>query len=872
MSVKRFFRRRQWDAERAREIEAHLAHEIDDNVARGMRPEGARAAAYRKFGNPTLVRERIYDLNSIGGLEALLLDFRDARRQLLRRPWSTAVSVLLLGIGIAASTAAFAVWYGVLRRPLAFPDAARLVTIWSDVHGRPGQVSYPDLRDVRALPIFDSVGAIAGGRGTLIVGSDVDRVTLADVEPSVLPMLGAHAALGRLPGALDAGHMVGAISHRLWTRVFHSDPAILDRTLQISGRSFSIIGVLADDPPFELPVGGADMGIAFTVKDVDVWTPLDPADPLAGNRAVVTYEALARLAPGVTLASAQSAVDNVAAALAAQYADTNRDRGIRLVRLRDQVVGARRSAIRLGAAGALLLLVIACANAISVTLGTLPLRRRDAALRAALGADRARLVRQALWESAILAAVAGAFGLGVALVLIAWVKASVPLPRVDAMRFDAPVLLFSLAAAAASALAARILPLLRLDASPAGLRASVSSHAASAPRFRRLLVAAQLALATMTCAAGALLATSLLAILRIDPGFAPEHALSARVSAYADAHRAKADVVRFYQELLDSLRGEPGITAAGAATSLPLSETNTGTLVMVEGQPLPESERPAAGWQAVTPGYFAAMGMPLRAGRDFTSQDLARSSHHVVINESLARRLFGDASPLGRRIALGPQDDAVDWHEVVGVVGDVRHGDLTQASGPRAYDLFGEHWARTMYLVVRAAPDGPATASIIRDAVRRIDPGAPVFDVRTLDTLVSNASASARTATVFATALGAVSLLLAALGVYGLLASTVAARRRELGICRALGASGLTLARQVAAEALTMSVVGVAGGLFVTAASTRVLQSQLYGVSVTDAAVLAGVTTLLVVTAALAALPPALRAAHADPAAILRID
>ena len=872
MGWSRFLRRSDWDDERAREIDAHLAHEIDENISRGMTPIEARAAAYRKFGSATAVRERIYEFNSIRWFEAMRLDVRDAARQLRRRPSSTLLSVLLLALGIGASTAAFTIWYGALWRPLAFPEPGRLVTIWSGVGGRAEQISYPDLRDVRALPVFDRIGAIAGGRGTLMVGADVERVTLADVEPDVLPLLGARPLLGRLPMADDAGHPVATISHRLWTRVLHADPAVVGRTLQISGTSITVLGVLTDDPSFELPVAGAEVGVAFTVKDVDLWTPLDSSNPLAQSRSITTYEALARLAPGMSIAAAQSATDAVASNLAARFPDTNRDRGFRLIGLQDQMVAARRTAIRLGAAGAALVLVIACANAIGLTLGTLPSRRRDAALRAALGASRGRLLRQATWESALVAAVSGVAGVLFACALVPLVKAAVPLPRVDAMRVDVPVVLFAIAVALVSAAAARVVPLIGLDAGPAGLRASASTHAATAPRFRRALVAGQLAMATIACATAGLLATSLVALVRTDPGFARDQALSARVSAYPAAHREKADVVRFYRDLLESVRAEPGVTAAGAGTSLPLSESNTGTSVMVEGQPQAEAQRPTAGWQAVTPAYFAAMGMPLRAGRDFAPGDLERAAHHVVINESLARRLFGDADPIGRRIALGSQGNAIDWHEIVGVVGDVRHAALTQPLGPRAYDLFGEHWARTMYVVVRGTGDVPVTAATLRDAVRRLDPGAPMFDVRTLDALVDGAAGPARTATSFAIALGIVSLLLAIVGVYGLLASAVAGRTRELGIRRALGASGGRLARGVAAEATAMSAVGVIAGLIVILLFSRVLESQLYGVSATSNGVLGGAAALLVASAIVAALPPALRAARVDPAATLRVE
>jgi predicted permease len=872
MGWRKFFRRCYWDEERARELEAHLAIETDDNIARGMTPEAARRAALRKLGNPTRIREEIYAMNTVAWIDTLRLDLRDAWRQVRRRARVALLSVLLLALGIGASTAAFTIAYGTLWRPLRYPDAPRLGSLWQETHGRREQVSFPDLQDLRTVPTFEIVAALASGRGTLTIGNDVDRVTSIEAEPQLLPMLGARAAVGRLPDAEDTGRAVAVISHRLWARAFHGEPTIVGRLVDVSGQRYTIIGALADDPDFELPVGGAALGVAFTIKDVDLWTPFDPTTDLARNRAVSTYEALVKLVPGSSFAQAQDAVETVASNLARQFPDTNHDRGFRVVPLRDQIVTGRATAIWVGFGGALIVLAIACVNVVSLSLGELPSRRRDFALREALGAGRARLLRQVVLESVLLASLAAAIGLAIARVLVRAFTGATPLPRVPDIRFDLPVACFAIAAAFGAALCARLAPMSRLEGGPGGLRESTSASAVSAPMLRRLLVAGQVALALVLCADATLFGESLRALLRVDPGFRPEHVLSTRVSAYPARHPAKADAVRFFNDLVAEIRNAPAVSMAAAGSSLPLSGSSTGTSVMMDGQPLPMAQRPTAGWQTVTPGYFTTLGMRMISGRDFEPRDLTRPVHHVVINQSLARRLVGDADPIGKRIALGSADPVVDWHEIVGVVADVRHTSLTETPSPRAYDLFGEHWSRTMFVVTRGQADAHATLPIVREAIHRLDPEAPLFEVRSLDEILGAAAAARRTAATIAAGVALASLLLAVLGVYGLLGSSVATRTREIGIRRALGSSTGRTIMLVVREALTLALAGIFAGVLLTVLSARVIQSQLYGVAATEPLVLVAVAAALASAAAAAALGPAWRAARVDPSIVLRAE
>jgi putative ABC transport system permease protein len=872
VSLWRFFRRQYWDEERAHELDAYLAQEIDDNIARGMTREQARAAAHRQLGNTTRIREEIYEFNSMGWIERLRLDLRDGWKQVRRRRQASVMTVFLLAVGVGGSSAAFCVVDAVLVRPLPYPDASRLAVLWETLHGRPEQLSYPDYRDLRTLPQFAASASILSGPQTIVAAADVDRVTVIESDSSLLSMLGARPAAGRIVASGDAGRPVAVISHRLWTRLFHSDAGVIGKSLQMDGRAVTIVGVLAADPDFELPIGSGAIDVVFTIKDIDVWMPLDPSNPLASSRSITTFESLVRLRPGETIAGAQAALDAAARGLAGRFPATNAERGFRLIPLRDQVVGPRRTAIWLGFAAAVLLLIVACVNAAGLTIGELPLRRRDLALRASLGATRGRLLRQALAETALVAAAAGAAAIPLASAMVGRFVSSVDLPRGTAIHFDLRIALFAFAVAVIAALAARLVPMLGLLAGADGLRAVVSTQSATAPRLRQALVSGELTIAVLVSATALLLGGSLRAILRVDPGFVPSHVLSARVSVFGPAYRTRADVSRFFANVLADLRQTPGVEAASATSSLPLADSNVGTAVRVEGITLPEALRPSAGWQVVRPGYFATLGLPLLAGRDFTDEDLTRGVHHTVISEALARELFGNGDAVGRRVAFGPDAATPDWHVVVGVVGDVRHVDLAAPPDPRAYDLLGEHAETMMFVVSRGPMDASLAAQAIRAAVHRYDAAAPVFEVTTLNRLVADQTSPRWIAATIGAGVASVTLVLAGIGVYGLLAGAVIARTREIGIRRALGCSEGALLGLLLREGAWLVGAGAITGVALARVSARWLQSQLYGVEATDPRAFAVAVAFLISIGLAAAFVPARRAARIDPAITLRTE
>ena len=870
MAWTRFVRRSRWDGERTRELEAHLAIETDENIARGMTPEAAALAARRKLGNPTRIREEIYDMNTVSLLETVRLDLRDAIRQLRRRPLVTTLGFFLLAIGLGASAAAFSVVYGVFLRPLTYPDADRLAVLWEDAGGRLQQVSYQDFRDITESVRFERAAIFESGRATLTSGGDADRVTVIDAEAGLLPLLGAQPIVGRLLEPDARPRPVAVISRRLWQRAFQGDAGIVGRAIGLSGRQFTVIGVAAGGQEFELPVGGGSAsGPAFTIKDVDVWTTFNPSASMTSNRAVSAYQALVKLRSDQTIDHAQRGIDVVAANLARDFPATNRGRRFALVPLHDQVVHAKSSAVWTGFAAALLILVVACANLASLFLGELPERRRDFALREALGASRGRLLRQLAVESLLLSAASAAVGTFLARLAVESLKRAADLPRLDAIRFDLPVTAAVAGAAAAAALAARVVPFGRLLHTRDQLGPSASSYATSAPMLRRTMVVVQLALAVVLSSSAILLAVSFRRLVLVDPGFVAAHALAARVSAFPARHPAQGDVTRFVNDLVVELEALPEIDRAAASSTMPLTGSAISTSVGVAGRLLAVADRASAGWQTITPGYFAALGVPLLKGRDFALADLERAAHLTIINQTLARRLFGEQNPIGQRVALGPADPVDDWHEVVGVVGDVRHASLAEAAAPRVYDLYGQHWGRTVYLVARGA-EASVLGSAMRAAVRRLDPEAPVFEMQSLDEIVNATVAPRRLATWFAMGVAGVSLLLAAIGLYGLLASSVAVRRRELGIRRALGSSTRAIVRIVSGEAVALSAMGTVLGSAAALAAARAIRSQLFGIDAADPRVVSATALLLAFVAVVAAWVPARRAARVDPAIALR--
>jgi putative ABC transport system permease protein len=774
-----------------------------------------------------------------------------------RRPGGTVVGLVLLAVGVGLSTAGFALAYGVLLRGLPYPDADRLAVLWQVTKDEPAQLSYLDFSVLRRSRAFSGAAAMGGGRGTLMANGSVDRVNALDADAGLLEMLGATPIAGRLLASTDAGRPHAVITHRLWTAYFGGSTAAIGRTFELSGRTYTVVGVLPPGFDFEMP-----MSNGVTVASNDVWTVLDPTEPLATNRSISTYQAIVRLAPGVSLREAQASLDVSGAALAREYPATNAGRGFRIVALHDQIVGRTRDAIALLFGAGALMLLTSCANLAGMSLARLSSRRREIDVRRALGASGGRLAWESLVDALVVAVPGGAIGFFLAWAAVAAITSTpeLQLARVGAVRIDAAALAFACAATLGATVLLGLLPARFAGSIAEGLRDAGRTGSRTGRRAQRILVAAEVAIAIVLVSGAALLGLSMIRLLRVDPGFDPARSLAVRVSAYPARHPGRADVAAFFRDVVARIERLPGVDTASASSALPMSGQLTMAGVFAEGVARDPSDAMAAGWQTVTPGFFRTTGVPLVLGRDFAPQDVDRTPHVVVINESLARRVFPGTNPIGRRVALGPPPHD-DWHEIVGVVGDVRHAGLGVPATPRAYDLFGQHWGRTLYVVARArAGDAIALAGGMRKAVGEVDAQAPVFDISTLEGLVDRSVAARRLTAMLAITFGGAALFLAAIGVYGVVAAAVSERTRELAVRVALGARRVHIVRLVAGEGFTLAAAGFAAGAAGMLAAGRLLKAYLFGVAPVDLSIFCGVIAVLVVATALALVLPLRRA------------
>jgi putative ABC transport system permease protein len=774
---------------------------------------------------------------------------------------------LLSAGAITAVATATAVVYGILLRPLPYPQADRLAVIWQGRGAERTQLSYPDYQDLSALRVFESAAALSGGRGSLRVGNRIERVNVLSLEAAGFALLGARPMLGRLLTAADADQRTAMISHRLWTTHLDSDPDIIGRQIWLSGTEYTVVGVLPSGFDFELPVPPA-----FVLEENDVWTALERSSAFISRRDVSTYEALVRLAPDRTLQDAQAALDAVANRLARQHPSTNTGRGFEIALLEDEIVAPVRRMLTWVAVAAIITFGVALANLMVLNLVQRSERQTELAMREALGAGRWRLRRQLFTEHSIVVACGALIGAPLAYRSVGWMVASeaASLPRPGAIQFDWPVLAVTAVAAISLAGALTLQPIPSREGWFHGARLI----GGGSTRSRRLLVATEITLAITLATGGSLLALSLAHLLATDIGFDPRGAAAARVSAYEAEYRSRDDVVRFFEDLVTELTASAGVTAAGAGSSLPLSGQFAGTSVVAEGRPVSPGQPLTAGWQFITPGYLEAVGMRLRAGRDFSAADRTRLGHVVLINEQLARTLFPGENPIGRRIGIGGGDAQGDWHEIVGVVADVKHQALDVPPASRVYDLFGQHWGRTLYVVARTdAGTASPLVNLVRAHVADFNADVPVFDGATLQQLVDRSAAARRLASLVASTLAVAGVLVAMIGVYAITAATVTERTREIGVRAALGAAPRDLLRLIASEGAHAVIWGSIAGTAGSVMAARLLALQLFEVSTSDTAHLIVAVVATVISAAiLATVPPGRRVIRVDPAVSMRAD
>jgi putative ABC transport system permease protein len=801
-------------------------------------------------------------------LDELRQDGGYAFRTLLRAPGFSAAVTLILGLGIGANSLIFTMVESVVLEALPYPEAERLYelrTLYPDANLY--SISAPDFMSLRQESrALEQVEAFTGGALTLLGADEPREVRGSRVSDGAFELLGMTVALGR-SFRLDE-HQVGrgrvvVLDHGYWQRELGADQGVLGRSLLLGGEPHEVIGIMA--PGAGLPTGGRRPWL----NEADVYTPLEYGESFdalsTSERRGEFLRVIGRARAEVGAQQVDADVRNVGAVLQAAFPETNQNLTFRSLPLREVVIGDVRSALLMLLGATTLVLLAACANVATLMLARSAARRDEIAVRAALGAGRARLVRQLLTESMLLGLLGGAVGLLVAHWGLEAFLALRPanLPRLAEIGVDGTVVIFTLVIALATGIVFGVLPSLRL-ASGALMGALRERGGGSGSRAQGQLVVAQIALAFVLLMGSGVLLRSLVALSRVEAGFETANAWSVRMVIRSDQ---EAELTGRVEGLVDRMRSVPGVTAAAATTLLPLSGRGTLRFFAVEGAaPPPTGVTTEIGVISVTPGYFQTMGIPVLAGRDLTADDQADAAAVTIINEAAARAWFGGEDPVGRRVTVGSVSA-----EVVGVVADVLDRDPTQPVLPELFRPFAQRPDVTLQLVAKAGGGAEsAVPSALRAALRSAEPSLPVSDVVPLERLVSGSIASARTYAVLLTVFAAVGLALAAVGMFGLMSYSVAQRSREMSIRLALGAQAPKLVGTVVGRALSLTAVGAVIGTGAAFVLGGVLQSRLFGVEPLDPVTWLIVATVLGTVAALASWVPARRGAGADPAAVLR--
>jgi putative ABC transport system permease protein len=825
-------------------------------------------------------------------IETFVQDTRFAWRGLRRSPGFAAVAIATLALGIGANSAIFTVVNAVVMRPLPYADADRLVRVTGDFNGLNALdvgLSQPELIDYRDRSgLFDAIAGVWAINANLTQVDEPERVEVLLASPTYFDVLGVRAQIGRVFGPQDEARgitEVAVLSDAIWRRRFGASPDAIGRKLRIDDDWYTVVGVLP--PGFRHP--GRSV-----LTDVDVWAPASfvgnpfPETPVRG--AYFLTGAIGRLKPGISAAQARERLTAFAQDLRQSHPNDYPARtswAPRLIPLQSDLVGTVRPALLLlfGAVGVVLL--IACANIANLLLARAASRQRELAVRRALGSSRGRLVRLFLAESVMLAAIGGAAGAMVTVWLLEILLALAPssLPRIQEIRVDAPVLAFTAAASLLSALLFGTLPALHSSRADVNETLKEGSRGASVGRgvLRSALVIVEFALALVLLVGAALLVRSFWRLQQVDFGFNPRHVLTARLwlpqpndpqqGKYSKRGTGHATRVATYEEILRRAAGLPGVTATAAAASLPFDGTRNITAFTVEGSETDDRSRVATTqFTAATPGYFELMGMRRLAGRTFTDADDVNAAPVAVVTESLALRSWPGQDPVGKRLRIGGPQSKNPWTTVVGVVNDVRSDRPEDPARPTVYRPLRQASGLTLSLVLKTDADPRTLAAPLAAEVRAVDPDQPTYGVRTMEEQVRLATASRRFSTQLLGAFAVLALLLAAVGIYGVMAFVVGQRTREIGIRIALGAHPAAVVGLVLREALMLAGGGVAAGAAAALAATRLLGGLLYEVRASDPATYTLIAVLLTATAALAAWRPARRAAAVDPITALRAD
>jgi predicted permease len=858
------------------DIKDHLDRETQDNIDRGMSPEEARYAARRKFGNVGRALEDTREVWVARWIDDLAKDLRFGFRTLIKSPGFAAVAILTLALGVGANTAIFTIVDAVLLRALPYSDPEKLVVMFAVPVNQPealSAISYRDFSDCREHNrVFSEFAGNAFHDLTLTGAGEPSVVNTGTVTPEIFALLDAKPLAGRalLPGDGQQGAApVAVLSEGLWRSRFGSNPALIGQSINLDMRPFTVVGILPAS--FRYPDGAPQ-------QDVWIAVPQDPLfGPLLYKPGSRVLSAVARLRPGISLEQAQAEMSAIGTRLATEFPSQDSGFTLRVVPYREFVVGDVRSPllILLGAVG--LVLLIACANIASLLLSRATSRGREIAVRIALGAARGRVVRQLLAESALLGLLGGIAGVLLAIWGVWTLRPFLPadVSRINSIHVSGSVPAFALFLSLAAALAFGLAP--ALLASPANIPTVLKEgNERSGQRrgrvFRSFLAVAEISLAMVLLFASGLLVRSFALVTAVHPGFDPANVTRAEVSLPQFQYSTPQQWTAFADELIPRLHALPGLQDSALAAPLPMDRQGAATFPfsIVGAPPLPPGKTPSADYATVSPGYFSVMRIPLLRGRFFSEEDSASRPNVAIISETLAQRYFPNEDPLGKHMKFGFPPNTDVSREIVGIVGDVRDVSLSRKAGSMMYVPFAQAPLYGGEVVVRSSLSASSVAAGIRQAVNSIDKDLPVTDVESFPDAVGASIAQERFRTLLLSSFGAIALLLATVGIFGVISYSVSQRTHEIGIRMSLGAKPRDILRLILGQGGKLALVGLGAGTVAALLLTRLLSGLLYGVSLTDPLTFGVVVIVLLAVALAASYLPARRAMRVDPIIALR--